>query len=146
MHWVLSSHLWILYHHILPLQCYFQKFAGVTMKCTLNCHSILTTPLPLLSGISVHLHICDTPRHSQITLQCHFGVHIPLPPHDYHSNANPTLHSIATLECLWSVNLHICDALLQLVGVTLYCTPRSMEILRSIDTPRTLYCHSVEVR
>ena len=123
--WVLSSHLWILYHHVSPLQRNFQKFAGVVMQCTLHCHSILTTPLPLRSGNAVlicifatHLmplrHHTPTPlqSHSLSTLQCHSGVHTPLPLHYYHSNATLTEHSNATPECLWSVNLHICDALL----------------------------------
>ena len=118
-------HLWILYHHVSPLQCHFQRFAGVVMKCTLHCHSILTTPLPLRSGNAVLIcifathsnatpHHTPTPlqRHSLSTLECHSGVHTPLPLHYYHSNATLTEHSNATPECLWSVNLHICDALL----------------------------------
>ena len=88
------------------------------------------TPLPLHPNRSittpewqcrVNLHICDALQchsgvtlrcHSQSTLQCHSRVHTPLPLHYYHSNATLTEHSNATPECLWSVNLHICDALL----------------------------------
>ena len=120
--WVRSLHLWILYHHISPLQCHFLKFAGVAMKCTLHCHSILNHSIATLEWhCSVNLHICDAIQchfggtlhcHSQSTLQCHSGVHTPLPLRYYHSNATPTVHSNATSECLWSVNLHICDALL----------------------------------
>ena len=69
----LSVHLWILYNHISPLQCHFQKFAGVAMKCTLHCHSILTTSLPLWSGI--------------VVLICIFGTH---------SNATSVAHSVAS--------------------------------------------------
>ena len=83
--WVLSSHLWILYRHVSPLQCHFQTFAGVAMKCTLHCHSILTTPLPLRSVNAVL--ICDA-------LQCHSGVTL-----QHHSNATPKVHFNATPEC-----------------------------------------------
>ena len=82
--WVRSLHLWILYHHISPLQCHFLKFAGVAMKCTLHCHSILTTPLPLWSGIAVL--ICIFATHSNATSVAH-------------SIATPKVHSNATPEC-----------------------------------------------
>ena len=108
--WVSSLHLWILYHHIWPLQCHFKKFVGVAMKCTLHCHSILTTPLPLWSGIAVL--ICDalqchTPlplqHHSQSTLQCQSEVHTPLPlqslPLQCHSQSTLQCHSWVYLEC-----------------------------------------------
>ena len=92
------------------------------------------TPLPLHPyhsittpewQCSVNLHICDA-------LQCHSGVTL-----QRHSNATPKVHFNATpqctlhchsitttpmplsqntpmptQECLWSVNLHFCDALL----------------------------------
>ena len=81
------------YHHISPIQCHFQKFAGVSMKWTLHCHSIPTTPLPPWSGTAVLIcifathfnttsvtHSIATPMYSQSTPQCHSGVHTPLPP------------------------------------------------------------------
>ena len=82
---VLSKHLWILYRHISPPQCYFQRFAGVAIKCTLHCHSIFTPPLPLWSGIT--MSICDA-------LQCHFGTTLLC-----HYNATPKVHSNATPKC-----------------------------------------------
>ena len=82
--WVLSSHLWILYHHVSPLQCRFQTFAGVAMKCTLHWHSILTTPLPLRSGNAV--------------LICIFATHSNATPVS-HSNATPKVHFNVTPEC-----------------------------------------------
>ena len=83
--WVSSLHLWSLYHHISPLQCHFQKIARVAMKCTLHCHSILTTPLPLRSVNAVL--ISDA-------LQCHSGVTL-----HCDSNATPKVHFNATPEC-----------------------------------------------
>ena len=71
-------------YHISPLQCHFQKFAGVAMKCTLHCHSILTTPLPLRSGNAV--------------LICIFATHSNATPVS-HSNATPKVHFNATPEC-----------------------------------------------
>ena len=96
----LPSHLWILYHHISPLQCYFQKFPGVAMKCTLHCLSILTTPLPLGSGNAVL--ICIFATHSNATLVSHSNA-TPTPLLKYTSVPLPSAHSIATsllpLQC-----------------------------------------------
>ena len=99
--------------------------------------------------MSLRYHTPLPPQcHSHDTLQCHSGVHIPLPLCYYHFNATP--------ECLWSVNLNICDALLchsnatpiplHKAGVALQCTLWYVEIAHSIDAPKTLYCHSVRVR
>ena len=132
------------------------------------------TPLPLhpyhsIASLewycSVNLHICDALQcHSGGTFRCHSNatpkVHPNATPectlHHYHSNVPLKVHSNATPGCLWSVNLHICDAPLchsnatptplHKVGVALSCTLRSMEIVHSIDTPKTLYCHSVKAR
>ena len=112
--WVSSLHLWILYHYILPLQCHFQKFAGVAMKCTLHCHSILTTPLPLWSGIAVLICIFGT--HSNDTSVAHsiatptpLPKYTPTPLRSAHSIATPLLplqcHSQSTLQCHSGVSL-----------------------------------------
>ena len=53
---VLPSHWWILYLHKPPPQGHFQKFAGVAMMCTLHCHSIPTTLLPLRGSIVLLSH------------------------------------------------------------------------------------------
>ena len=112
--WVSSLHLWILYHHISPLQCHFQKFAGVAMKCTLHCHSILTTPLPLWSGIAVL--ICIFATHSNATSVAHsiatptpLPKYSPMPLRSAHSIATPLLplqcHSQIALQCYSGVSL-----------------------------------------
>ena len=112
--WVLSSHLWILYHHVSPLQCHFQKFAGVVMKCTLHCHSILTTPLPLRSGNAVL--ICIFATHSNATPASHSNAtpkpllkYTSMPLRSAHSIATPLLplqcHSHRTLQCHSGVSL-----------------------------------------
>ena len=106
--WVLSSHLWILYHHRLPLQYHFQKFAGVAIKCILHCHSILTTPLPLRSGIA--MLICIFATHPSATSVAHsiatptpLPKYTPMPLRSAHSIATPLLplqcHSHSTLQC-----------------------------------------------
>ena len=110
----LSSHLWILYHHVSPLQCHFQKFAGVVMKCTLHCHSILTTPLPLRSGNAVL--ICIFATHSNATPVSHSSTtpkpllkYTSMPLRSAHSIATPSLplqcHSQRTLQCHSGVSL-----------------------------------------
>ena len=122
--WVSSLHLWILYHPISPLQCHFQKFAGVAMKCTLHCHSILTTPLPLWSGIAVL--ICIFATHSNATSVAHsIATPTPLPKYtatplrSVHSIATPLLplqcHSQSTLQC------HSQSTLQYHSGVSLEC-------------------------
>ena len=63
-------------------------------------------------------------------------VYTPLPLHPY--------HSIATLECHCSVNLHICDALQCHFGGTLHCHSYTTPKVHSNATPEcTLHCHSL---
>ena len=109
-----SSHLWILYHHVSPLQRHFKKFAGVVMQCTLHCHSILTTPLPLRSGNAVL--ICIFATHSNATPASHSNAtpkpllkYTSMPLRSAHSIATPLLplqcHSHRTLQCHSGVSL-----------------------------------------
>ena len=90
----------ILYHHVSPLQYHFQKIAGVVMKCTLHCHSILITPLPLRSGNAAL--ICIFATHSNATPVSHSNT-TPKPLLKYTSMSLRSAHSIATplltLQC-----------------------------------------------
>ena len=94
-----------------------KKFAGVAMKCTVHCHSILTTPLPLRSGNAVL--ICIFAAHSNATPVAH-SVATPTPILKYtsmplrsaHSIATPLLplqcHSYRTLQCHSVFGVLIC--------------------------------------
>ena len=92
-------------------------------------HSIAT----LEWHCNVNLHICDA-------LQCHFGGTL-----HCHSQSTLRCHSGVFLVC-WFAYLRRTPMPLHKVGVASQCTLRAMQIVHSIDTPKTLYCHSIWVR
>ena len=82
------------------------EFAGVAMKCTLHCHSILTTPLPLRNGIAVS--ICIFAMHSNAASVAHsiatptsLSKYTPMPLRGAHFIATPLL----PLQCHYGVSL-----------------------------------------
>ena len=128
----------------------------------LHCHSILTTPLPLRSGNAVLIcifatHSNATPvSHSNATPKVHFNATPECTLHCHSITTTPTPISLNTpmplrsvfgvLICIFATHSYATPIPLHKVGVASQCTLRSMEIVHSIVTPKTLYCHSVRVR
>ena len=101
--------------------------SNATSKNLLGSNEVYS-PLPLhpYHSITTPELICIFATHSNATPVSHSVAtptpllkYTPLPLHYYHSNATLTEHSNATPECPWSVDLHICDALLYHSNATL---------------------------
>ena len=104
-------------------------FAGVVMKCTLHCHSILTTPLPLRSGNAVL--ICIFATHSNATPASHSNA-TPKPLLKYTSMPLRSAHSITTTPMPLSQNTpmplrSVFGVLICIFATHSYATPMPLE-------------------